>query len=97
MLALQGLLDHGIYQPVQPGPNRAWSGNRFFLKDTDGVWVESGLRLDAARVVEYGSVGHQALTTSPQVGPHLGLDRQVALFGPEGKPLLVRPTMPAKP
>jgi hypothetical protein len=97
MLALQGLLDHGIYQPVVPGPNRSWSGNRFFLKDADGVWVESGLRLDKAAIVEYGSVGHQALTTDAQVAPHLGLSRQVALFGPAGAPLLVRPTAPRKP
>lgn len=97
MLALQGLLDHGIYQPVVPGPNRAWSGNRFFLQDTHGVWVESGLDPHTAKIVEYGSVAHQALTTDPQVAPHLGLDRQVALFGPEGTPLLVRPTLPAKP
>jgi hypothetical protein len=42
-------------------------------------------------------VGHQALTTDAQVAPHLGLSRQVALFGPAGAPLLVRPTAPGKP
>lgn len=97
MFALQGLLDHGIYQPVAPGPNRAWSGNRYFLRDSDEVWVESGLRLDAATRVAYGSGEHARLMALPEVGPHLGLDRQVALFVAPGKAVLVRPAEAGTP
>lgn len=90
MLALQGLLDQGTYQPVDPGPSRTWSGNRFFLQDSDHLWVESGLDLDEAQRIELGSVEHSRLTTLPNVVAHLGLDRSLALFTPSG-PVWISP------
>ncbi len=97
MFALQGLLDHGIYQPVAPGPNRAWSGNRYFQKNSDGIWIESGLTLKKARRVLYGSKEHETLLLNPQISSHLGLDRQVALFSAPGESVLVAPQEKAKP
>jgi hypothetical protein len=90
MLALQGLLDQGTYQPVAPGPQRAWSGNRFFLQDSEHRWVESGLSLEKAIRIDYGSAAHSRLTTHPRVRAHLGLARSLALFTPQG-PTLIRP------
>jgi len=92
MLALQGLLDQGTYDPVSPGPQWTWSGNRFFRRDADGRWIESGLRPEAAAPVDYGSADHAALTTDAELVPHLGLDRVVALFTTEEGAVLVRPS-----
>lgn len=91
MLALQGLLDQGTFHPVIPGPQRTWSGNRFFTQDADGRWIESGLPLEQATLVDYGSAEHARVCTAPELTAHLGLDRAVALFTAEGEALLVRP------
>lgn len=80
MLAIQGVLDQGTFQPVVPSPAHTWSGNRFFERNSEKVWVESGLNLSRAELVSYGSRRHQELARRPEILPHLSLGRDLALF-----------------
>lgn len=80
VMALAGLLDQGAFEPVDPGVGRTWSGDRFFQRDEDGRWLESGLSALSVTTVGYGSEAHRALVADPGLGPHLSLWRSVGLI-----------------